>query len=109
MMRFDGICVLCLASCLGCATSPEGTAMVPHRPIEVVEEISQPLSNLSAQRVFTAMSQLVALTINDGDALAGASAGRRSHERRRPWRYQSRRRDHLLVPRAVIAISQLPL
>jgi Ca2+-binding RTX toxin-like protein len=73
-MRLYWIGIPCLVGWLGCATSPEDTAIPPHRPIEGIEEISQPLSDLTAQCGFTLASHLVTLTLNAGDIAVLARA-----------------------------------
>lgn len=63
--------LVCLA---GCDASPEP---VPHRPIEGIEEISEPLSDLTAQCTYTPATRSLALTLNSGDiaVIARTTAG----------------------------------
>ena len=67
-MRIHWIGLLCL---VGCEAEPE---IVPHRPIEGIDELSQPLSDLTAQCVFTASAHSIALTLNGGDIAVVARA-----------------------------------
>jgi Ca2+-binding RTX toxin-like protein len=56
-----GWALLCVAGC------DAGTATDPHRAIDGVDEVSQPLSDLTAQCVFTAATGHVGLTLDAGD------------------------------------------
>jgi Ca2+-binding RTX toxin-like protein len=64
--------ISCVIGCgVGCGG---GTDTVPHRPIDGVEEVSQPLSDLSAQCVFTPATHVLALTLEPGDIAVIARA-----------------------------------
>ena len=65
-----GWIIVCVA---GCGVDTD-TGATPHRPIDGVDEVSQPLSDLTAQCVFSASSHLVTLTLNDGDIAVVARA-----------------------------------
>jgi hypothetical protein len=60
-MRFHWIGCLAVVAC---NSDSEPTR---HRPIEGVEEVSEPLSDLTAQCSFSATSHILALTLNAGD------------------------------------------
>jgi Ca2+-binding RTX toxin-like protein len=67
--------IRCAAVCgIGCAAAPEAA---PHRAIDGIDEISQPLSDLSAQCVFTPATRVLVLTLKGGDiaVIARASDG----------------------------------
>ena len=57
--------ISCAVTCgVGCDA---GGAQAPHRTIEGVNEVSQPLSDLTAQCTFTPATHVLALTLNDTD------------------------------------------
>jgi len=72
-MRWIGWSLLCVA---GCAAGPD-TLPDPHRPIDGVDEVSQPLSDLTAQCGFSPSTHIMAITLDAGDiaVIARATGG----------------------------------
>jgi Ca2+-binding RTX toxin-like protein len=72
-LRLIGWLVACA---VGCGTDTD-TGPAPHRPIDGVDEVSQPLSDLTAQCSYTPATRAVVLTLEAGDVavISRAPAG----------------------------------